>query len=93
MLCQEIYIFVALARTLGIPSRVDAVTGKPQWGTDNAGGITWHDASFTSDVQPSAQPQGKLNLSYEPMEHITDARYYTHFTLHVLTTCSAVVEL
>lgn len=77
---RNIY-FVALARTLGILSRVDAVTGKPQWGTDNAGGITWHDASFTSDVQPSAQPQGKLNLSYEPMEHITDARYYTHFTL------------
>lgn len=78
---RNIY-FVALARTMGIASRVDGVTGKPQWGERGEdGSMTWHDASFTSDVQPAAQPQGKLHLSYEPMEHITDARYYTHFTL------------
>lgn len=77
---RNIY-FVALARTMEIPARMDGVTGKPQWGERRGEEIVWHDASFTSDIQPAAQPQGRLNLSYEPMEHIADARYYTHFTL------------
>ncbi len=77
---RNIY-FVALARTLGIPARVDGVTGKPQWGERKGEEMVWHDASFTSDVQPTAQPQGELSLNFEPMEHISDAKYYTHFTL------------
>lgn len=76
-LSRDIY-FVAIARSIGIPARIDAVTGKPQW-ADNA--WKWHDAQFDAPQQTSNVPQQKLILTYQPNKTVSDPLYYTHFTI------------
>ena len=67
--------FVALARTAGIPSRIDPITGKVQY-FDNQ----WIDVDFipvqtmcTSSLHP-----GTLVIDYNGTD---DPRYYTHFSI------------
>lgn len=70
--------FVAGARSLGIPARIDPVTGKPQYAdSDNR----WTDVDFgNTSVQENA-PQGSLKLEYTQAGRLTDPQYYYHFTL------------
>lgn len=73
--------FVAFARTLGFPSRIDPVTGKVQYLED--GGL-WHDVVFDaeSDVSKAKdRSEGQLAMSYKPVGYLTDPKYYPHFTL------------
>ncbi len=71
--------FVAVARSLGIASRVDPVTGKPQYADANG---NWIDANFeTSVVSATNSKQGKLVLDYEKTGRIDDPKYYTQFTI------------
>lgn len=72
--------FVALARTLGIPSRIDEVTGKIQIMTDKSP----IDIDFEAARQ-SIAPTGTLRLDYTPNKIIDDPKYYAHFTLSKLT--------
>lgn len=76
---RDIY-FVAKARSLGIPARIDPVTGKTQW-ADAQG--NWTDANFGGEqtATPTAVPQGTLRLSYTKTGRIDDPKYYTQFTL------------
>ena len=67
--------FVALARTKGIASRIDPVTGKVQY-FDNQ----WNDVTFASvetNENPSQKP-GTLVINYAGTD---DPRYYTHFSI------------
>ncbi len=67
--------FVALARSKGITSRIDAVTGKVQY-FDNQ----WIDVEFAAvdaDDNPSQMP-GTLVIEYQGDD---DPRYYTHFSI------------
>ncbi|MCD8301784.1 MAG: transglutaminase-like domain-containing protein, partial [Prevotellaceae bacterium] len=68
--------FVALARTFGIPSRIDAVTGKVQI-LDMQGPI---DVDFESTEQTIA-PTGRLVARYTPVSYLSDPRYYSHFSI------------
>ena len=68
--------FVAAARAMGIPSRVDPVTGKPQY-VDNQG--QWQDM-LASDTGIST-PQGTLALKFEKKGYIADPTYYSHFAI------------
>lgn len=69
--------FVSVLRTLGIPARVDMVTGKLQYaGADNE----WVDVLFDAEVQQNA-PQGKLVATFQPVKALENPLYYTHFTL------------
>lgn len=70
-------LFVAMARSLGIPSRVDPVTGKPQYAV---GDSDWIDALFAAP-KTSATPKGKLVLEVSPVGHIVDPQYYMQFAL------------
>lgn len=71
--------FVAAARTMGIPARIDPVTGKPQW-ADSQG--KWVDANLSTQKQNVASSQThKLTLTYEPEGVVDDPLYYTHFTI------------
>lgn len=73
---REVF-FVAVMRTLGIPARVDMVTGKLQYaGADHE----WTDVHFGTDVQQNA-PQGRLVATYQPARALDNPLYYTHFTL------------
>lgn len=73
-------LFVAMARSLDIPARIDPVSGNTQWADAND---NWHNANLDSQAQaPSAAPTGWLNLTYDTAHsHIEDPVYYTHFTL------------
>ena len=63
--------FVALARTSGIPSRIDPVTGKVQY-FDNQ----WIDVETRHGT--SLQKSGTLIIDYNGTD---DPRYYTHFSI------------
>ncbi len=67
--------FVAMARTAGIPARIDPVTGKVQY-FDNH----WIDVDFTpvETMCTSSLKSGKLVINYTGHD---DPRYYTHFSI------------
>ena len=65
--------FVALARTSGIPSRIDPVTGKVQY-RDNQ----WIDVEFKKTDDENQNNPGTLVIHYDGDD---DPRYYTHFSI------------
>lgn len=70
--------FVAAARSIGVPARIDEVTGKVQWADIVTG--EWHDVVFGSVVEQVA-PQGFLRLSYADQKVKANPSYYSHFAL------------
>ena len=70
--------FVSMARSLGIASRIDPVTGKIQYIKDN----NWIDVNFEEEVtEATPTRQGVLMAKYVPSGALTDLRYYTHFSI------------
>ena len=67
--------FVAVARSLGIPARIEPVARKIQYFKDNA----WVDVDFEAAVQTTAK-QGKVIASYQPIKALQDPKYYSHFS-------------
>ncbi len=83
-------LFVAACRSLGVPARIDEVTGKVQYATASRadeipaeGTAVWQSVSFGKDGA-AAGKGGTLTLSYTPREYMTNPVYYTHFTLSAL---------
>lgn len=75
---RNIY-FVAAARSLGIPARIDPVTGKTQWA--NASG-EWVDALFDAGAPAIASASaGTVALDFKTTGRIDDPKYYTQFSL------------
>lgn len=73
----EIY-FVSVARSLGIPARIDEVTGKVQIFTNNLP----VDIVLNAPVQaPKQQAVGTLKAGYQPTASLDDPKYYNHFTI------------
>ncbi len=72
--------FVSMARSMGIPSRIDPVTGKVQI----LNGRKISDVDFET-VQSNAQKTGKLIVEYEPIKILSNPKYYSHFTISKLT--------
>ena len=68
--------FVALARTFGIDSRKDAVTGKIQYRASEDD--TWKDVSF-GEFSQTQSPKGTLILNHDGEP--ANPEYYTHFTI------------
>jgi len=68
--------FVALARSAGVPSRIDPVTGKVQY-FDNQ----WIDVSFEAKEEQPAIEKGTLVIDYKTTKDMPDPRYYSHFSL------------
>ena len=72
--------FVSMARSLGIPSRIDDVTGKVQ--LIDVHGVT--DVNF--DGAASAETKsGKFIAKYTPIAFLDDPKYYSHFTISKVT--------
>ena len=65
--------FVAMARTKGITSRIDPVTGKVQY-IDNQ----WVDVEFEKSDDENQNKPGTLVIHYDGSD---DPRYYTHFSI------------
>ena len=75
-------MFVALARSLGIPARIDPVNGRTQWLADKG---NWVNADFEAPEAEAKVPQGLLKLSFDPTGRISNPEYYTHFTISKIT--------
>ena len=70
--------FVSVARSLGMPARINEVNGKPQYYADGK----WIDV-----FAPSAKAQNsqaKITLDYKEAAHNDNPKYYIHFTLSKL---------
>lgn len=68
--------FVASSRAMGIPARIDEVTGKTQYLM--AG--NWVDVNFGLAANRNA-PQGTVKASYAPSRFIDNPKYYSHFSI------------
>lgn len=68
--------FVAMARSLDIPARIDPVTGKVQV----VSGTTPVDIDFESTARTTA-PTGTLRAAYTPTKTLDNPKYYNHFTI------------
>ena len=71
--------FVAAARSRGSPARLDAVTGKTQYGHARA----WQDAKLDAGVEATTQnaPWGILQAAYKPSVYLDNPKYETHFSI------------
>lgn len=75
-LSRDIF-FVAVARSLGIPSRIDPVTRNTQYmGKDGK----WIDARFGENTD-AGSGKGKIQIDYQPVGRITDPLYYSQFSI------------
>lgn len=72
--------FVSMARSMGIPARIDEVTGKVQLISDEGA----KDVNFEVSGQPSVQ-KGKLVAKYASTKVLDNPKYYSHFTLSQVT--------
>ena len=72
--------FVAAARSIGIFSRIDEVTGKVQWADFSS---NWHDVFFEEEKQEQ-EPQGNLLLAYTNTEVQQNPAYYSHFSISLM---------
>ena len=68
--------FVAGARAMGIPARVDEVTNKTQYLVSGK----WADVKF--EVQENKNtPQGSIKVAFTPSTFVDNPRYYSHFSI------------
>ena len=72
ILSRKIF-FVAACRTLGIPARLSAISGKPEYYQDGQ----WHPVDFTTE---RIVPNGELMLNYKEMV-VNDPKYFLNFTI------------
>ncbi len=72
--------FVSLARAMGIPARIDEVTGKVQLMDCN--GVV--DVDFEAQEQTGA-PTGTLKARYTPIKSMSDPKYYYHYSISKIT--------
>lgn len=70
--------FVAAARSIGIPARIDEVTSKLQWADAEAS--EWQDV-FNDQCSMFNEKRGVLRLSYTDQAVKADPSYYSHFAL------------
>lgn len=79
--------FVAMCRSLGIPARIDAVTKKLQYADKE---MHWIDVEFDNPAN-SNTVKGRLSASYAPTPHLSNPKYYNHFTLSAIKNGSPVL--
>lgn len=69
--------FVAVARSLNIPARIESVTRKVQYAMNNN---TWVDVDFEASA-PVIASQGDVTATYTPIKALKDPNYHSHFTI------------
>ncbi|MBQ5888741.1 MAG: transglutaminase domain-containing protein [Bacteroidaceae bacterium] len=70
--------FVSGARAMGIPARIDEVTGKTQY-MEN---YKWIDVNFDAVATGTRNaPQGTLKATFTPTRFNDNPRYYSHFSI------------
>lgn len=88
-------LFTALARTAGIPARIDAVTGHTQYISDFKKNISkgddlvwtdidWEPAKKIADEKSSKASKGFVTFDYTPTSLIPDPKYFTHYSISAI---------
>jgi hypothetical protein len=67
--------FVALARSMGVPARIERVAGKVQYYNRE-----WVDVDFEAS-QATVAKQGFVTAAYTPTQVVDNPKYYTHFSI------------
>lgn len=76
--------FVAAARALGLPARIDPVTSSTQYADKS---LNWINADFSKYTEKTPvktdlyTPKGKLSLTFTPEGYIIDPKYYSQFSI------------
>lgn len=70
--------FVAGARSCGIPARIDAVTGKPQYALETS---EWVDVKLDNAALPSVSPTGNIRASEILLSTVKEPKYYNHYSI------------
>lgn len=73
--------FVSGARSIGIPARIDAVTGKTQYYKEGS----WVDVTFEASADGGTVPKGILKALFTPGTFIDNPKYYSHFSISKIT--------
>lgn len=68
--------FVAVCRSIGIPARIESVTGKTQYFFEGK----WVDVNFSAP-QVEEIKQGTLTATYNAIKALEDPKYYSHFSI------------
>ena len=72
-------LFVAIARTAGIPARINAVDGRVQYKDKDQ---QWRDVTFGQQTPAADKPAvATTALRFTPRDGMENPKYYTHFTL------------
>ena len=75
-------LFVAAARSMGIPARIDEVTAKVQYMNEGK----WTDVTLADATeQVLSAGEQTVALDYVPREYMENPKYYYHFTLSRLS--------
>lgn len=77
-------LFVAIARSLNIPARINPVNGNVEYLAtgDNWQQVTLADKAELTDAAAKLNlPKSELKLNFSPRDGMENPKYYTHFTL------------
>ncbi len=94
-------LFVAAMRSIGVPARIDEVTGKVQYAKGDAAqamptekSVQWQTVHFTGEKEESrsSDATATLKLDFSPREHMENPGYYYHFTLSRLANAQPVLQ-
>lgn len=77
--------FVSMARSMGIPARIDEVTGKVQLMKEEGALDVDLDCKDTVFMEELVPQKGRLVAEYSPVKSLDDPKYYSHFTLSKVT--------
>ena len=77
--------FVSMARSMGIPARIDEVTGKVQLMKEEGALDVDLDCKDTVFMEELVPQKGRLIAEYSPVKSLDDPKYYSHFTLSKVT--------
>lgn len=79
-------LFVSMARSIGIPARIDPVTAKTQYHTDSEG---WIDVRFGGETENASSASlaaaGTARLMFTPEGRLENPKYYSQFGMSRIT--------
>ena len=94
-------LFVAAMRSLGVPARIDEVTGKVQYVTvptlaemPTEATAQWQTVRFADEGKEAVRTgrPATLALTFTPREHLDNPGYYTQFTISRIAAASPVLQ-
>lgn len=71
-------LFVAIARSAGVPARINAVDGRVEYLDADR---RWQEVHFENGLEKEPAREATIKLDFTPRDGMENPKYYTHFTL------------